>query len=426
MLYFFLKPLVQIALKVYFRNIYISGRENIPINKPFIIAMNHPTAFLEPVIMAANLKKPVHFLVRGDHFNKSFYRFLLKRGKMVPVFRQKESGFGSLKNNYDTFSLCYEYIAKGEIVALFPEGRTENEKRLRPLQRGIARIAFGTLSQFPEMEDLYILPIGVNYSEPLSFRGSAMLHIGDAISVRTYLKNRDTPDYQQLLIDLALNLKNNMVIIEKESDEKLIECCLMMTRNLTTYPFLPVYGYQDNRLRLEQNVSTFLNFHAPESLKIELGLKIESYTSLLNKWNIDDKVVSSNYKSHWVTSIPLFSLLSLLGYLFAAPPAIFAEWITKNKVYHLSFKSPVRFGAGLGAFILYALIFCIFAFIISIWIIPGFIFMSFNAYFSLYYREKQALNKSYQRFQHLTTSEINSLINLKKEILYSLNGILSK
>ena len=83
MLYFFLKPLVQIALKVYFRNIYISGRENIPINKPFIIAMNHPTAFLEPVIMAANLKKPVHFLVRGDHFNKSFYRFLLKRGKMA-------------------------------------------------------------------------------------------------------------------------------------------------------------------------------------------------------------------------------------------------------------------------------------------------------------------------------------------------------
>jgi len=278
MLYFFLKPLVQIAIKVYFRHIYISGRENIPSAKPFIIALNHPSAFLEPVIMAANLKKPVHFLVRGDHFNKSFYRFLLEQGKMIPVFRQKESGFGSLKNNFDTFSRCYEYIEKGEIVALFPEGRTENEKKLRPLQRGIARIAFGTLFQFPELEDLYILPIGVNYSEPLLFRGTAMLHIGEPMSVRSYMKNIETPDYKQLLIDLELNLKKNMVIIEKETDEKLIEFCLMMSRNLKTYPFLPVYGYQDNRLRIEQNVSSFWNFNAPDSLKIEMGVKIDSYS----------------------------------------------------------------------------------------------------------------------------------------------------
>lgn len=419
MLYFFLKPLVQIAIKVYFRHIYISGRENIPSAKPFIIALNHPSAFLEPVIMAANLKKPVHFLVRGDHFNKSFYCFLLEQGKMIPVFRQKESGFGSLKNNFDTFSRCYEYIEKGEIVALFPEGRTENEKKLRPLQRGIARIAFGTLFQFPELEDLYILPIGVNYSEPLLFRGTAMLHIGEPMSVRSYMKNIETPDYKQLLIDLELNLKKNMVIIEKETDEKLIEFCLMMSRNLKTYPFLPVYGYQDNRLRIEQNVSSFWNFNAPDSLKIEMGVKIDSYSSLLIKWNIDDKVVLSNDKPHWVTSIPIFSILSFLGYIFASPPAIFAEWISENKVNHLSFKSPVRFGVGFGAYLVYALLFCILASIISIWIIPATILMGFNAYFSLFYREKQAYNKSYKRFYNLTVSEKIQLISLKQEILSS-------
>ena len=89
MLYFFLKPLVQLAIKVYFRNIFLSGLKNLPHNKPYLIAMNHPTAFLEPVIMAANINKPIHFLARGDHFNKAFYRFLLNQAKMIPVFRQK-------------------------------------------------------------------------------------------------------------------------------------------------------------------------------------------------------------------------------------------------------------------------------------------------------------------------------------------------
>jgi len=267
MLYFFLKPLVKVALKVYFRNIYFSGKENIPDNKAFIIAMNHPSAFLEPVIMAVNIKKPVHFLVRGDHFNKLFYRFLLKQGKMIPVFRQKESGFGSLKNNYDTFSRCYQHIANGDIIALFPEGRTENEKRLRPLQRGIARIAFGTLFNYPEMQDLFVLPVSVNYTEPLIFRGTAYLHVGNPLSVKDYINSEQVPDYHQLLIDLAVELKKNMIIIENESDENLVEFCLMMTRNLNSYSFLPVYNNQDGRLRLEQKVSHFWNYHASEELK---------------------------------------------------------------------------------------------------------------------------------------------------------------
>jgi len=111
--------------------------------------------------------------------------------------------------------------------------------------------------------------------------------------------------------------------------------------------------------------------------------------------------------------------LSFLGYIFASPPAIFAEWISENKVNHLSFKSPVRFGVGFGAYLVYALLFCILATIISIWIIPATILMGFNAYFSLFYREKQAYNKSYKRFYNLTVSEKIQLISLKQEILSS-------
>ena len=421
MLYFFLKPLVKVALKVYFRNIYFSGKENIPDNKAFIIAMNHPSAFLEPVIMAVNIKKPVHFLVRGDHFNKLFYRFLLKQGKMIPVFRQKESGFGSLKNNYDTFSRCYQHIANGDIIALFPEGRTENEKRLRPLQRGIARIAFGTLFNYPEMQDLFVLPVSVNYTEPLIFRGTAYLHVGNPLSVKDYINSEQVPDYHQLLIDLAVELKKNMIIIENESDENLVEFCLMMTRNLNSYSFLPVYNNHDGRLRLEQKVSHFWNYHASEELKFETLKKIDAYQTILKNRSIDDKVVSTKDYHLGYLSLGIFIIISFLGSVFASPPVIFAEWITKTKVKHPSFISPVRFGAGFGGFLIYAILLCLIAWFWNIWVLPAAILAGFMAYFSLYFKERQALYKSYLNFQRLNEAEKNRLILLKKEILSSFN-----
>ena len=274
MLYFFLKPLVQLAIKVYFRNIFLSGLNNLPRKKPYLIAMNHPTAFLEPVIMAANINKPIHFLARGDHFNKTFYRFLLNQAKMIPVFRQKESGFGSLKNNYDTFFRCYEYISKGELVALFPEGRTEHEKRLRPLQRGVARIAFGTLTHFPHLDDLYIVPVGVSYADALSFRTTAVLHIGEPMSVSNYFGDGKSPDHLRLLSDLESRLKEYMVIIDKVEDDELIETCLTMARNTRNYTFFKVYHFDTSLLNLERNVSQFWNVEASQRLKDNTKLKI--------------------------------------------------------------------------------------------------------------------------------------------------------
>jgi 1-acyl-sn-glycerol-3-phosphate acyltransferase len=423
MLYFFLKPLVQLALKIYFRQIHISGFENIPADKPYILALNHPTAFLEPVIMAANLKKPIHFLVRGDHFNKSFYRFLLKQGNMIPVFRQKESGFGSLKYNYDTFSLCHEYLSKGKIVALFPEGRTEHEKRLRPIQRGIARIAFGTLSQFPEIEDLFILPVGVNYADALAFRTTALLHIGKPISVRPFYNDGNAPDYLHLLQEVELALKKNMVIIENVLDDQLVEFCLEMTRNLTDFPFLPVYVHRDNQLRLEQRVVSFWNEKANDSLKKEMFLKINVYASLLEKWKLEDKFIGKNNKKNWFSLVPFFTPIAFIGFLFILPVTKFADWMTNHKVKHLSFISPVRFGAGFGAFLVYFGFFCFLSIMFTPLFLFVFVLLSLMAYSFLYVNEKQSIIRAYYRFQNLDEEVKMQIITLKEEILSSFKVI---
>ena len=417
MLYFFLKPLVQLAIKVYFRNIFLSGLNNLPHNKPYLIAMNHPSAFLEPVIMASNINKPIHFLARGDHFNKRFYRFLLNQAKMVPVFRQKESGFGSLKNNYDTFFRCYEYIAKGELVALFPEGRTEHEKRLRPLQRGVARIAFGTLTHFPHLDDLYIVPVGASYADALSFRTTAVLHIGEPMSVRNYFGDGKSPDHQSLLLALEARLKEYMVIIDKVEDEELIETCLTMARNTRNYSFFKVYQFDSSLLYMERKVVGFWNKEASDSLKDSTKRKVTAYLDLLAKSKLSDKVISLQIKSSWVSFFHIFYLTSFIGNIFVFPMTYLADWIVKNKIKHLSFKSPVRFGAAFGVSLLYLIITIILSVYLSVLVLPIVLLLGLMAYFSLYFREKQAISTGHSRFLKLNEAQKEKLLTLKKDIL---------
>lgn len=426
MLYFFLKPLVQLAIKVYFRNIFLSGLNNLPRKKPYLIAMNHPTAFLEPVIMAANINKPIHFLARGDHFNKSFYRFLLNQAKMIPVFRQKESGFGSLKNNYDTFFRCYEYISKNELVALFPEGRTEHEKRLRPLQRGVARIAFGTLTHFPHLDDLYIVPVGVSYADALSFRTTAILHIGEPLPVRNYFDDGKSPDHQRLLSDIECRLKEYMVIIDKEEEEELIETCLTMARNTRDYSFFKVYHFDTSLLNMERKVAQFWNKEASQSLKDNTKLKVRAYLELLEKYHLSDKVISLQVKSSWVSFFPIFHLTSFIGTIFVFPMTFFADWVVKNKIKHPSFKSPVRFGAAFGVSLLYFIITFILSVYLSVLVIPIGFSLGLMAYFSLYFREKQAIKTGHHRFIKLDGDQKGKLMALKKDILETFRVKLSE
>jgi 1-acyl-sn-glycerol-3-phosphate acyltransferase len=417
MLYFFLKPLVKLAIKVYFRNIFLSGLKNLPHQKPFLIAMNHPSAFLEPVIIAANSNKPIHFLARGDHFNKSFYRFLLNQAKMIPVFRQKESGFGSLKNNYDTFFRCYEYISKGELVALFPEGRTEHEKRLRPLQRGVARIAFGTLTHFPHLDDLYIVPVGVSYADAIAFRTTAVLHVGEPMSVRNYFGDGKSPDHQRLLTDLTSRLNEYMVTIKHHEDEELIETCLTIARNTLKYSFFKVYQFDTSLLNMERKVAGFWNEEASQSLKDSTKLKIRSYLDLLEKHKLSDIVITTRIKSSWVSNFPVFHLISFIGTIFVFPITYFADWVVNNKVKHLSFKSPVRFGAAFGVSLLYLIITTILSVYLSVFFIPITISLGLMAYFSLYFREKQAIKTGNNRFLKLDEVQKEKLLEIKKHIL---------
>ena len=96
MIYHFLKFQVNIIIRVFFSWVSFSNKSAIPLKGPVILAMNHPTAFIDPIFVCSYIRPTTHFILRGDIFTTPFYRWFLNEIKTIPIFRKRD-GFENLK-----------------------------------------------------------------------------------------------------------------------------------------------------------------------------------------------------------------------------------------------------------------------------------------------------------------------------------------
>src|SRR5690606_7108683 len=155
MLYSILRVIVGFSLKIYFRKIDISGIEHLKPGKAQIIASNHPSGFLEPLIMACFFPRDLYFLVRGDLFENKIIKYFLEATHQIPIYRFKD-GFSKLRNNADSIQAATDVLVKNKCLLIFVEGGTKSIKKLRPLQKGFVRMASEAVQKNPQI-DLEIL-----------------------------------------------------------------------------------------------------------------------------------------------------------------------------------------------------------------------------------------------------------------------------
>lgn len=187
MLYQLVRPVARYVLRYYYRNIDITGLENIPRDAPVILAANHPTAFIEPCLLACFQPRTLHFLARGDLYKNRLATATLRALNILPVYRIQDGGYDKLVRNYDTFAECYASLSRGQAVMILAEGRCIHEKRLRPLRKGTARIALGAIEHDTTLNEVYVVPVGVNFSAAERFRSAVSIRCGKAIAASEYL-----------------------------------------------------------------------------------------------------------------------------------------------------------------------------------------------------------------------------------------------
>lgn len=418
MLYSIVRPIAKLGIRVFYRKIYLSNTARIPRNKPVILAANHPTGFMEPCILACYLDRPLSFLVRGDFFKKPLYRRLLNSLHMLPVYRVKDGGLSVVKNNFETFDYCFRALRENKTLMILAEGSAEHEKRLRPLKKGTARIAMGTLEAYPDLENVYIVPVGVNYTYAELPRTEVMIDFGEPMLASDYLAfYKENPN--QTINDFTGNLYEHMaeriVIIHKKADEELTEYLLQIDRSQRTKiseKSSPQF------LEAEKRIADGVN-SLNENAKNTLLTQARDYFGELQKLGISDVILSRRIPSFLLSGLllilgfPLF----LLGFVCNALPIWLAKSIADKRVRRPEFYAPVYWAISLGTYLIWWILWLVgllfFAAPIALlWLL----LMPLLGYFSILFFEYFQQQKKYFRASRLSPTERENLMKQRTVI----------
>ncbi len=149
-----------------FYNFHIEGAENIPQDKPLVMASNH-RSYADPVILTMPMKLPVTYMAKEELFqkNKLFAWFITKLGAF-PVKR----GAGDMKVIDDAVDILHS----GKHLVIFPEGTRSKDGKVGKGKTGVALIAAKSGAD--------VLPCGIIFEgEKLHFRSKLTLRFGKVI-----------------------------------------------------------------------------------------------------------------------------------------------------------------------------------------------------------------------------------------------------
>lgn len=322
-----LKFFVIVSCFLFFRKLRIKGIKNIPRKSPVIFASNHQNALLDPLVIHATAFRQPYFLTRGDIFNNKFLDKFLRGIKMLPIYRIRD-GYDSIKMNEAVFEAAKDILLSGASVGIFPEGSHSLKCRMRPLKKGIARIAFMAEEAADFNLNLKIVPVGLYYETPLSTKGRVFANYGEPIQVS---------DFKE--------------VFEKNQNEGIERLISKVKASI-----LPLMLHFDKKEEYDQNLKTFTEKRIyKRSIKKQLAADQALVDSIEKEMAYDIKPDKRNvffYLGHaWL----------ILWWIISFIPRTIVDVIIKKKVKDPHFFSTVRYGY---SFILYPIFFVILYFII--------------------------------------------------------------
>ena len=218
--------IISIALRLFFRRIEAVNVENVPKDGAIIFVLNHPNGLVDPGLVFVSLARRVSFLAKSTLFDIPVAGFLLRTFEILPVFRRVDAT-GDMSKNLVTFQNCYDLLAQGRCIAIFPEGISHNETKLQPLKTGAARIALGALgvpnSRFqiadsdekttdhrpPTTEHfLRIMAVGLFYTSKTAFRSEALIRYGEIFEVEPVQLDENNEPPREAVYALNAKIEN--------------------------------------------------------------------------------------------------------------------------------------------------------------------------------------------------------------------------
>lgn len=369
-------PLVTIPYNIYHAKFQKLNWEKVPQNKPVIFAQTHRNAFMDSLACVGTESSQVTQLARGDAFSNKFFAPIFYFFHMLPIWRDRDDPDGdNQKKNDITFNTCYDLLAKNAIIGIYPEGDCVNENFVRPLKKGICRLAFGAEERYNFSLDIQIVPVGVTYTAASKFKKWALINFGDPIPVKEYIeiyqKNKALA-INKLKERIEQAMKTIVLHIEKtpyyETKEKAAQIYARETILSEGRIYEPISKFLEEKKILQTlEVGEKENPNSLATLKELIG----SYENLLMSLNFKENTFDKD-KHHplsiifmliyFIICFPIFIYGVLVNYIPYIIPQRLADKHIKQKIFHSSFKYVVGFPIMMSFYLIY---------FIAIWIVLG-------------------------------------------------------
>ncbi len=437
MIYTFTRSLMNLALTGFFHDIRIIGKKHLLTDRPTIFIANHPSALLDPLVVAVRLPRKFHFIAAAEYFGKGVQKWILKNEfNMIPVYRPQNYKDQKVDNDH-MFKECYEHLSHNGAILIFPEGTSESENRVRPLKTGTARILAGFKKAFPDQE-VYVQSLGINYTFIQKFRTSVLLKIGEPIKIDEIDHEEDSPRSitgwtkkleEDLRSQVLHRLPETENLIEKVNRVflKQLESKLENVRSGT------------ERFLLRKNIIEAVNhFHKKDPSSTELvERKLDEFLVESRKLKIPPYIMRKSWTYQDLAYLILSGPFAMLGLLLNGIPYLFVRaWFRKK--YHPkigivgkggiseAFQGTISFSLGTVIFLLWLIMLSLLVGSFTMWWLGIVTFFSayFLGLFTISYWIKFMKTQKRIRYQRsLKHSDKLQGLNAKRaEILELLDG----
>lgn len=276
-----MRTLITLILRVFFRRIAVTGSGHVPAAGPVLFVLNHPNSLVDPLFLLAFAPRRVVFLAKEPLFRIPVIGWLTRAAGSIPVYRRQDRADTS--QNRAMFERVWQQLARGGAIALFPEGASHSDPKMRPLKTGAARMALGAASMNPG-EAVRIVPGGLYYTAKVRFRSSAVLCFGEPIAVTSEPLGPDGEPAPDSVRALTARLQAALAQVTLQADQE--DALRLVTRAERIFSSAEGAGTRDRDLRRQFELrQRFLRGYA--ELRSRIPERISAVEAMLARYDAE-------------------------------------------------------------------------------------------------------------------------------------------
>ena len=239
-----MRRFLALIVRIFFRRVGITGAEHVPRTGPVLLLLNHPNSLVDPLFLLALAPRRVVFLAKEPLFRIPIIGAIARAMGSIPVYRRMDGA--DTAQNRKTFEKVWEELGRGGAIALFPEGTSHSDPKMRPFKTGTARIALGAMSMNPGLP-VQVIPGGLYYTSKVRFRSSALLCFGNPVAVPSEPLGPDGEPLPDSVRALTARLQAALASVTIQADEE--EALKLVTRAERIFSSVEGPGTQDRDLK---------------------------------------------------------------------------------------------------------------------------------------------------------------------------------